>query len=142
MPDRDCPVNGVNCVSITRVEALERALETEKESRSRAHEKIFDRLGELERGMATVSTQYSNISDRLATISADLNAIIDSLKPITEYDLAGVEPTFHPIGGLSNVMREDAEEPGFAQGEALANAPAAQDGCFLVPSILGEGGDR
>ena len=75
MPDRDCPVNGVNCVSITRVEALERALETEKESRSRAHEKIFDRLGELERGMATVSTQYSNISDRLATISADLNAI-------------------------------------------------------------------
>lgn len=25
--------------------------------------------------MATVSTQYSNISDRLATISADLNAI-------------------------------------------------------------------
>ena len=75
MPDRDCPVNGVNCVSITRVEALERALETEKESRSRAHEKIFDRLGDLERGMATVSTQYSNISDRLATISADLNAI-------------------------------------------------------------------
>ena len=75
MPDRDCPVNGVNCVSITRVEALERALETEKESRARAHEKIFDRLGELERGMATVSTQYSNISDRLATISADLNAI-------------------------------------------------------------------
>lgn len=75
MPDRDCPVNGVNCVSITRVEALERALEAEKESRSRAHEKIFDRLGELERGMATVSTQYSNIADRLATISADLNAI-------------------------------------------------------------------
>ena len=78
----------------------------------------------------------------VAQMTADLNAIIDSLKPITEYDLAGVEPTFHPIGGLSNVMREDAEEPGFAQGEALANAPAAQDGCFLVPSILGEGGDR
>ena len=75
MPDRDCPVNGVNCVSIARVEALERALEAEKESRSRAHEKIFGRLGELERGMATISTQYSNISDRLATISADLNAI-------------------------------------------------------------------
>ncbi len=78
----------------------------------------------------------------VAQMTADLNAIIDSLKPITEYDLAGVEPTFHPIGGLSNVMREDAEEPGFAQEVALGNAPAAQDGCFLVPSILGEGGDR
>lgn len=75
MPENDCPINGINCVSITRVEALERALESEKESRSRAHEKIFDRLGELERGMATVTTQYSNIADRLATISADLNAI-------------------------------------------------------------------
>ena len=57
----------------------------------------------------------------VAQMTADLNAIIDSLKP---------------------VMREDAEEPGFAQEVALGNAPAAQDGCFLVPSILGEGGDR
>ena len=75
-------------------------------------------------------------------MTIDLNAIIDSLKPITEYDLAGVPPTFHPIGGLSNVMREDAEEAGFPQAVALENAPKQQDGCFLVPSILGEGGDR
>ena len=60
----------------------------------------------------------------------------------TEYDLEGVEPTFHPIGDLSNVMREDAEAPGFTQAEALANAPRQQDGSFLIPSILGEGGDR
>ncbi|MFR0868376.1 MAG: hypothetical protein ACLSGS_04835 [Adlercreutzia sp.] len=26
---------------------------------------------------------------------------LDSLKPITEFDLDGVEPTFHPIGDLS-----------------------------------------
>ena len=70
------------------------------------------------------------------------NDIIDSLKPITEYDLEGVVPTFHPIGSLSNVMREDVEVPGFTQEEALANAPAKQDDCFLIPSILGEGGDR
>lgn len=77
MPDKDCPVNGVSCVSIGRVEALERAVAAEKEARSRAHEKIYDRLGELERGMATVTTQYSSICDRLASISADLNAIKD-----------------------------------------------------------------
>lgn len=89
--------------------------------------------------------EYARIgltSDEVAQMTADLNAIIDSLKPITEYDLEGVEPTFHPIGGLSNVMREDAEEPSFTQGTALENAPKQQDGCFLVPSILGEGGDR
>lgn len=89
--------------------------------------------------------EYARIgltSDEVAQMTADLNAIIDSLKPITEYRLEGVEPTFHPIGGLSNVMREDAEEPSFAQATALENAPKQQDGCFLVPSILGEGGDR
>ncbi|WP_283171392.1 Asp-tRNA(Asn)/Glu-tRNA(Gln) amidotransferase subunit GatC [Curtanaerobium respiraculi] len=77
--------------------------------------------------------------DELPQMTADLNAIIDSLKPITEYDLEGVEPTFHPIGDLSNVMREDVEVPGFTQEEALSNAPRQRDGQFLIPSILGGG---
>lgn len=89
--------------------------------------------------------EYARIGlsgDEVAQMTADLNAIIDSLKPITEYDLEGVEPTFHPIGGLSNVMREDVEAPSFTQDTALENAPKQQDGSFLIPSILGEGGDR
>ena len=89
--------------------------------------------------------EYARIGlsgDEVAQMTADLNAIIDSLKPITEYDLEGVEPTFHPIGGLSNVMREDVEAPSFPQDTALENAPKQQDGSFLIPSILGEGGDR
>lgn len=89
--------------------------------------------------------EYARIGladDEVAQMTVDLNAIVESLKPITEYDLAGVAPTFHPIGSLSNVMREDVEQPGFSQDEALENAPKQQDGCFLIPSILGEGGDR
>ena len=74
-------------------------------------------------------------------MTEDLNSIIESLKPITEYDLEGVEPTFHPIGSLSNVMREDEEGTSFTQEEALANAPKQQDGSFLIPAILG-GGDQ
>ena len=93
------------------------------------------------RGIAEY-TRIGLTDAEVAQMTVDLNAIIDSLKPITEYELAGVEPTFHPIGGLSNVMREDVEEPGFSQAVALENAPKRQDGSFLVPSILGEGGDR
>ena len=93
------------------------------------------------RGIAEY-THIGMTEDEVAQMTVDLNAIIDSLSPITEYDLEGVPPTFHPIGGLSNVMREDAEVPGFTQAEALANAPRQQDGSFLIPSILGEGGDR
>lgn len=88
--------------------------------------------------------EYARIGlddSELPQMTTDLNAIIESLAPITEYDLEDVEPTFHPIGGLSNVMRDDVEQPSFTQEQALANAPAAQDGSFLIPSILG-GGDN
>ena len=89
--------------------------------------------------------EYARIhldEDEVGQMTVDLNDIIESLKPITEYDLEGVEPTFHPIGSLSNVMREDVEEVGFSQEVALSNAPKQRDGYFLIPSILGEGGDR
>lgn len=77
----------------------------------------------------------------LAQMTVDLNNIIATLEPITHFELDGVEPTFHPIGGLVNVMREDVAEESFTQAQALANAPVQQDGSFVVPAILG-GGDR
>ena len=92
------------------------------------------------RGIATYAR--IGLSDEEVTeMTVDLNNIIESLKPITEYDLEGVEPTFHPIGNLSNVMREDVEGESFTQEVALENAPKQQDGSFLIPSILG-GGDE
>ncbi len=81
-------------------------------------------------------------ADELVQMTKDLNSIIDTLEPITQLDLDGVEPTFHPIGSLSNVMREDVERESFSQEVALENAPKQQDGSFLIPSILGEGGDQ
>lgn len=93
------------------------------------------------RGMAAYA-RIGLTEGELSQMTVDLNSIIDTLEPITEFDLEGVEPTFHPIGSLSNVMREDVEQPSFTQQEALANAPQQQDGSFLIPSILGEGGDR
>ena len=79
--------------------------------------------------------------DELVQMTRDLNDIIASLAPITEYDLEGVEPTFHPIAGLVNVMREDEPAQGFTQKEALANSNSVEDGQFRIPTILG-GGDN
>ncbi len=92
------------------------------------------------RGIATYA-RIGLTDEEVTEMTIDLNNIIESLKPITEYDLEGVEPTFHPIGNLSNVMREDVEGESFAQEVALENAPKQQDGSFLIPSILG-GGDE
>lgn len=92
------------------------------------------------RGIATYA-RIGLTDEEVTEMTVDLNNIIESLKPITEYDLEGVEPTFHPIGNLSNVMREDVEGESFTQEVALENAPKQQDGNFLIPSILG-GGDE
>ena len=80
--------------------------------------------------------------EEVTSMTKDLNSIIETLEPITTYDLEGVEPTFHPIGDLSNVMREDVVGQPFDRETALANSDSVQDGCFEIPSILGEGGDR
>lgn len=92
------------------------------------------------RGIATYA-RIGLTDEEVTEMTVDLNNIIESLKPITEYDLEGVEPTFHPIGNLSNVMREDVEGESFTQEVALENAPKQRDGSFLIPSILG-GGDE
>lgn len=92
------------------------------------------------RGIATYA-RIGLTDEEVTEMTVDLNNIIESLEPITEYDLEGVEPTFHPIGNLSNVMREDVEGESFTQEVALENAPKQQDGSFLIPSILG-GGDE
>ena len=82
----------------------------------------------------------------LDEMTSYMNDAICMLQPLREYDLAGVEPTFHPIGSISNVMADDEVD---ANGrtlridEALLNAASTQDRMFRVPSILGEaGGDR
>jgi len=88
---------------------------------------------------------YSRIAladDEVADLTADLNAIIDTLKPITQYDLTGVEPTYHPIAGLINVMREDHTKPGLERDVALSLISAHENGQYRIPSILGEGGSR
>lgn len=77
----------------------------------------------------------------LADMTAYLNDAVEMLEPILQYAAEDVEPTFHPIGDLSNVMRSDAVDADRALPTevALANAAASREGQFRVPSILGGG---
>ena len=89
--------------------------------------------------------EYARIGltdDELTAMTTDLNNIIETLNPIKEYNLNGVKPTFHPIGSLSNVMRDDVIGTSFDREVALSNSTSVQNGCFEIPSILGEEGDR
>ena len=87
--------------------------------------------------------EYAHLAlegEELVEMTSYLNDAVAMLEPILEYDLPDVEPTFHPIGDLSTVMRADAPAPGrdLPREVALGNAASARDGSFRVPSILGE----
>lgn len=64
-----------------------------------------------------------------------LNAILEYVGKLNELDTENVEPMAHVLP-LTNVFREDKVFPGLSQAEALANAPAQQEGQFKVPRII------
>lgn len=65
----------------------------------------------------------------------ELTGILEHAEKIQSLDLEGVPPTSHALP-LSNVMRADEVRPSLAPEEALANAPASEDGRFRVPRII------
>lgn len=81
--------------------------------------------------------------EELEEMRGYLNSAVQLLEPIRQLDVEGVEPTFHPIGSLSNVMAEDVvDQHGRSLGieVALGNAHASEGRSFRVPSILGDEG--
>jgi len=72
----------------------------------------------------------------LDTFTGQLDAILDHVASMEQLELDGVAPTSHPVP-LTNVFREDRVEPSLDRDEVLGQAPAAEDGRFRVPPVLG-----
>ena len=69
--------------------------------------------------------------------TGQLAAVLQHAEDVEALDVADVPPTAHPLP-LENVFRDDRPRPGLDRDEVLAMAPAAEDGRFRVPRILGE----
>lgn len=65
----------------------------------------------------------------------ELTQILGHAEKIQSLDLDDVPPTSHALP-LSNVLRPDVARPSLPSDEALANAPASEDGRFRVPRII------
>lgn len=77
-----------------------------------------------------------DLSDEERTkMEAELGTILAYAEEIQALDLDDVAPTSHSVP-LRNVMRPDEIKPSLAPQDALANAPAAEDGRFRVPRII------
>lgn len=69
------------------------------------------------------------------TLAGQLATILDYVEKLSEVDTSEIEPTSHAIA-LTNAFREDHIHTHLAPQEALANAPAKEDGRFVVPKVI------
>ncbi len=76
--------------------------------------------------------------DEVEAMRTDLNSILGHIDEIQRLDLEGVEPMAHATA-VVNVTREDVCAPSFPQDVAVANAPLAENGAFVIPQIVGGG---
>lgn len=76
------------------------------------------------------------ISETEATQTLEqLNQIFKLIEQLQSVDTAGIEPMSHPLGG-SQRLREDLATEKSGREAVLRNAPASQDGLFLVPRVV------
>ena len=73
--------------------------------------------------------------DEEARLGSQLGDILGYVKKLEELDISDVEPMAHAVP-LDNVLRADEVQPSINNDEALANAPKAAKGLFVVPKIV------
>ena len=69
-------------------------------------------------------------------MTAQLAGMLEHFADVDALDLSAVAPMTQPYP-LANVFRDDVVRPGLDRDEVMAAAPAAENGRFRVPPIIG-----
>jgi aspartyl-tRNA(Asn)/glutamyl-tRNA(Gln) amidotransferase subunit C len=81
-----------------------------------------------------------SISDaELVTYRDQLNGFFSLVEQMNAVDTDGVEPLYQPLAAIQAVrlpLRDDAVTEPDVREAAQKNAPAVQDGLFLVPRVV------
>ncbi|MFN0038686.1 MAG: Asp-tRNA(Asn)/Glu-tRNA(Gln) amidotransferase subunit GatC [Burkholderiales bacterium] len=64
-----------------------------------------------------------------------LNNIFGLIEQLQSVDTTDIEPMSHPLGGSQRLREDLATEPDNREAN-MRNAPARQDGLFLVPRVI------
>jgi aspartyl-tRNA(Asn)/glutamyl-tRNA(Gln) amidotransferase subunit C len=75
--------------------------------------------------------------EELDRFAGQLDHVLDAVARVREAAVADIPPMTHAVP-LTNVLRPDEVTPSLPRDAVLAGAPAAEDGRFRVPRILGE----
>ena len=71
----------------------------------------------------------------IAHLQGELNAILAFVDQLSEVNVAGVEP-MTSVTPMKMKMREDKVTDGGVADQIVKNAPASDDGFFLVPKVV------
>ena len=78
-----------------------------------------------------------NLSDdQIAAIGPQLESILSFADQLSELNTDDIEPMTTALD-VDNRWREDVVVQGLSREDALRNAPASDEECFLVPAVLG-----
>ena len=73
--------------------------------------------------------------DEAAKLHGQLDDILAFVGELKALDVSGVAPT-DDASGIQNSWREDEPVEGLSREAALANAPLARHGQFVVPKVI------
>ncbi|WP_029215352.1 Asp-tRNA(Asn)/Glu-tRNA(Gln) amidotransferase subunit GatC [Kallotenue papyrolyticum] len=76
-------------------------------------------------------------AEELARMRQQLSSILDYMQMLQEVEVGGVPPTAQ-VTDVVNVLRPDEVRPSLPVDEALAGAPAREDGYFKVKAVFEE----
>ena len=72
-------------------------------------------------------------------LAGQLNGILGLIDQLQAVDTRGIEPLAHPLDvveALAQRLREDRVTETDQREENMANAPAQENGLFLVPKVI------
>ncbi len=74
-----------------------------------------------------------------AAMQTQLNEFFDIVEKMRAVDTSGVEPLYTPLSAVEDValrLRDDAVTEPDNRDANMQNAPAREDGLFLVPKVI------
>lgn len=74
-----------------------------------------------------------------AAMQTQLNDFFDIVERMRAVDTSGVEPLYTPLSAVQDValrLRDDAVTEPDQRDANMRNAPAREDGLFLVPKVI------
>lgn len=73
--------------------------------------------------------------EELTSFAGDLDLIIGYMKQLSDIDTGDEKPMEHVLP-VYNVLREDIPVNGDRRDELIKSAAAAENGCYIVPSVM------